>query len=92
MGAVAGGRALVGAGATAGWPRRLWGSGKRAGPLTGRPPPPAAGDPDGSPAKEWWGLAEVVEVMRERYCGTLAVEYKSLFQQVGVLGVAGRKQ
>ncbi|KIY95215.1 2-oxoglutarate dehydrogenase E1 component, partial [Monoraphidium neglectum] len=39
------------------------------------------GDPGGAPAKEWWGLAEVVEVMRERYCGTLALEFKHLFQQ-----------
>lgn len=41
-----------------------------------------AGGPDGTPAKELWRLAEVVEVMRERYCGTLALEYKHLFQQV----------
>jgi hypothetical protein len=43
--------------------------------------PPNAGGADGSPAKEWWGLAEVVDVLRRRYCGTLALEYKHLFQQ-----------
>jgi hypothetical protein len=43
----------------------------------------AAAGPGGVPAKERWRLAEVVEVLRGRYCSTLALEYKHLFQQVG---------
>jgi hypothetical protein len=43
--------------------------------------PHAAGQPDGAPAKTLWRLHEAVEVMADRYCGTLSLEYKHLQQQ-----------
>jgi hypothetical protein len=39
------------------------------------------GNPDGTPAKPFWTLPETVAVLRQAYCGTVALEYKHLWQQ-----------
>jgi 2-oxoglutarate dehydrogenase complex dehydrogenase (E1) component-like enzyme len=32
-----------------------------------------------APGQRWWSLPEVVQVLRDAYCGTLALEYKHLW-------------
>ena len=39
------------------------------------------GNPDGTPAKPLWTLPETVAVLQQAYCGSVALEYKHLWQQ-----------